>query len=80
MTSQAVTYVAMVAAVENDDLKALKRLLATGADVNANLDDDIGIWTVTYNTVTSSEFELWKLAQNSCIFDLLHEVIEVWIL
>ena len=43
MTSQAVTYVAMVAAVENDDLKALKRLLATGADVNANLDDDIGI-------------------------------------
>ena len=39
----AVTYVAMVTAVANDDVKALKHLLQTGADVNANLDDDIGI-------------------------------------
>jgi len=43
MTSVAqVTYVAMVTAVENDDVEALKHLLETGADVNANLDDDIG--------------------------------------
>jgi len=43
MASAAVTYVAMVTAVENDDVKTLKHLLQTGADVNANLDDDIGI-------------------------------------
>jgi len=42
MTSLAVKYVAMVTAVENDDVDALKHLLQTGADVNANLDDDIG--------------------------------------
>jgi len=43
MTSrQAVTYVAMVTAVENDDAEAVKQLLQTGADVNACLDDDIG--------------------------------------
>jgi len=33
----------MVTAVENDDVKALKHLLQSGADINANLDDDIGI-------------------------------------
>jgi len=43
MTSQVVTYFAMVTAVENDDVKALKHLLQSGADINANLDDDIGI-------------------------------------
>jgi len=43
MTSLAVTYVATVTAAENDDVIALKHLLHAGADVNANLDDDIGI-------------------------------------
>jgi len=33
----------MVTAVENDDVEALERLLQRGADVNANLDDDIGM-------------------------------------
>ena len=42
MTSLDVMYAAMVTAVENDDVKSLKHLLQTGADVNANLDDDIG--------------------------------------
>ena len=44
MTSlKAVTYAVMVTAVESDDVDALKQLLQSGADVNANLDDDIGI-------------------------------------
>jgi len=33
----------MVTAVENDNVEALERLLQRGADVNANLDDDIGM-------------------------------------
>lgn len=41
-SSRAVTYVVMVTAVENDDVTSLKHLLQSGADVNANIDDDIG--------------------------------------
>ena len=55
MTSLAVTYVAMVTAVENDDVKTLKHLLQTGADVNANLDDDIGINCKVYIFLRSSK-------------------------
>lgn len=41
-SSALVTYIAMVTAAENDDVEALRHLLLAGADVNANLDDDIG--------------------------------------
>ena len=55
MTSLAVTYVAMVTAAENDDVISLKHLLQTGADVNANLDDDIGISRAVYLFIRSSQ-------------------------
>ena len=42
MTSQS-AYLQLVSAVEEDDVQLVKRLIDDGVDINANLDNDIGL-------------------------------------
>ena len=58
----------MVTAVENDDVDALKQLLQSGADVNANLDDDIGINCNIYYSLYISSKDLSPLSDLTAIF------------
>lgn len=47
MVPSADDYFKMVSAVETDDVSSLAKLLSSGYDVNANLDEEIGTCALT---------------------------------